>query len=120
LGDGARTALAVGAASYGRASWPLYTVVALACTKSRSISAAVPNSVEPVEVLANVKADLADAAARVRDRHVGIPRGLEYVHFDNFAKGAYSRFRPLVAVATERGVVYLNSKAKVFAEEGSA
>ena len=63
--------------------------------------------------------DLADAAARVSGRQVGTPRSVEYVYFDNFAEGGFSRFRPLVAVTTERGVVYLNAKAEAFTEEGS-
>ena len=56
--------------------------------------------------------DRVDAAARVRNHVGGNPSRTEYVDFDNLAEGGVSLLLPLVAVTTERGVIYLNSKAR--------
>jgi hypothetical protein len=63
--------------------------------------------------------DLSDAANRVRIRRGRVPLAAEYVYFDNVAERGVSETRPLVAVTTERGVIYLNSKGEAFAEERS-
>jgi hypothetical protein len=62
--------------------------------------------------------DLAEASARVRSC-AGNPKAVEYVYLAGGAEPGYSRFRPVVAVTTERGTVYLNSRGQAFAEEGS-
>jgi hypothetical protein len=64
--------------------------------------------------------DLSVASRRVLDRRGRAPRAAEYVYFDNVIERGYSRFRPLVAVTTERGTLYLNSRSEAFVEEGSA
>ena len=63
--------------------------------------------------------DLSDASNRVRAHRGRAPLAAEYVYFDNVAERGLSETRPLVAVTTERGVIYLNSKGEAFAEEGS-
>lgn len=63
--------------------------------------------------------DLDDAKARVRGHRGREPLAAEYVYFNNVAERGISYTRPLAAVTTERGTIYLNSKAEAFAEEGS-
>jgi hypothetical protein len=63
--------------------------------------------------------DLDDAVRRARGRLGRDPLSVGYVYFDNVAEHGVSEFRPLVAVTTEQGAIYLNSKGEAFAEEGS-
>lgn len=63
--------------------------------------------------------DLDDASARVLRHRRQRPNAIEYVYFPNVVEGGLSVFRPLVAVGTERGTIYLNSRGEAFAEEGS-
>jgi hypothetical protein len=64
--------------------------------------------------------DLANAKSRVQARRGKAPAAAEYVYFTNGAERGISYCRPLVAVATEKGAVYLNSKGEAFVEETSA
>jgi hypothetical protein len=61
---------------------------------------------------------LAEASARVR-ACAGNPKAVEYVYLAGGPEPGYSRFRPVAAVTTERGTVYLNSRGQAFAEERS-
>jgi hypothetical protein len=62
---------------------------------------------------------LSEAKNRVRGHRGRDALNAEYVYFNNIAERGLSYTRPLVAVTTERGPIYLNSKAEAFAEEGS-
>jgi hypothetical protein len=63
--------------------------------------------------------DLSDATTKVQQKRGRAPISAEYVYFHNVAERGISICRPLVAVTTERGVLYFNSKGEAFAEDGS-
>ena len=62
---------------------------------------------------------LADAASRVRGRRGRAPLSTRYVYLHNIAERGVSLCRPLVAAATEKGEIYLNSVGEAFIEEGT-
>jgi len=63
--------------------------------------------------------DLDEAKRPVSARRSKQPTAAEYVYFDNIAERGLSYTRPLVAVNTELGTIFVNSKGEAFAEEGS-
>lgn len=62
--------------------------------------------------------DLPIAAAKVRARLGKPPLSTGYVYFHNTLELGISFCRPLVAATTEDGVIYVNSGAEAFADEG--
>jgi hypothetical protein len=63
---------------------------------------------------------LDEATSRARNhisKSLGNP---EYVYFTNIAEPGISIFRPLVAIRTDDGYLYMNSRGEAFAEESSA
>ena len=64
--------------------------------------------------------DLEDASYRVSARIGSVAQRAEYVFFPSAAEPGSSIFRPLVAVTTDRGAVYVNSAGATFVDEGAA
>lgn len=62
---------------------------------------------------------LDDASIRARVRMGEAINAMEYVYFTNTAEPGMSVFRPLVAISTNRGAVYLNSRGEAFVEISS-
>jgi hypothetical protein len=64
--------------------------------------------------------ELKEAAARVQVRRGETPTSIEYVYFNNVAEPGLSYCRPLIAVKTRQGVVYLNSVGEAFEDADPA
>jgi hypothetical protein len=64
--------------------------------------------------------DLTVVDAKVRARRGRPALSTQYVYFHNPLEGGVSYCRPLVAVRTEEGVIYLNSRSEAFADESGA